>query len=161
MPLFLTQDFSEERKLPCCRSPKALTGQPNQGMTHEAWYLDSKQMQGPNREQWGVAFPHPSASRHPRSEPPSPRSISHSRSICPRNSQKNQRRKFSLGGGRAGKTPPPPEDLQMENTEKRRSQAGEGIQISTEMGKSSSSAHASKSLSLAGKEMSRLPSGGL
>lgn len=56
--------------------------------------------------------------------------------------------------------PPPPEDLQMENTEKRRSQAGEGIQISTEMGKSSSSAHASKSLSLAGKEMSRLPSGG-
>lgn len=107
MPLFLTQDFSEERKLPCCRSPKALTGQPNQGMTHEAWYLDSKQMQGPNREQWGVAFPHPSASRHPRSEPPSPRSISHSRSICPRNSQKNQRRKFSLGGGRAGKTPPP------------------------------------------------------
>lgn len=55
--------------------------------------------------------------------------------------------------------PPPPEDLQMENT-KQHSQSGEGIQVPTEMGKSSSSAHTSKLLSLAGKEVSCLPSGG-
>lgn len=62
-PLFLREEFSEERKLPCCQSPKALKGQPKQSAIHQAEYLDSKQMHGLNRVV-GSALPAPPCMYH-------------------------------------------------------------------------------------------------